>query len=156
MFGKLIRSSNGKFITLNYSIIILKTKRNYIITHIKHSYFTICLTYSIDCLGIRFTSNVGNHVKIIQGVVSQIYRFVSIVSFYNTKLSQNTNKGHTCANTKDYIWNTIRASHLYNTWLFIMEAKLSTNPLYLPFLEILDMVCLAINYWYHLAKKKNI
>lgn len=80
-----------------------KQKRNYIITHIKHSYFTICLTYSIDCLGIRFTSNVGNHVKIIQGVVSQIYRFVSIVSFYNTKLSQNTNKGHTCANTKDYI-----------------------------------------------------
>lgn len=97
MFGKLIRSSNGKFITLTYSIIILKNKkRNYIITHIKHSYFTIWLTYSIDCLGIRFTSNVGNHVKIIQGVVSQIYRFVSIVSFYNTKLSQNTNKGHMC------------------------------------------------------------
>lgn len=126
--------------------------------HIKHSYFTICLTYSIDCLGIRFTSNIGNQVKIIQGVFSQIHRFVSIISFYNIniKLSQNTNKGHTCANTKDYIWNTIRASHLYNTQLFIMEAKLSTNPLYLPFLEILDMICLAINYSYHLAKKKNI
>lgn len=36
-----------------------------------------------------------------------------------------------------------------------MEAKLSTNPLYSPFLEILDMVCLAIDYWYHLAISKE-